>query len=258
MDLLTYRDFTAHLTERLAADPRVLGLVLLGSTAEGGRPPDAYSDHDFFVVVHPGAQDAFREHLAWLPPRGEITLHFRETAHGVKVLYADGHLLEFAVFDLGELDLARVNDYRVVLDRADVAARLARVRGETERWSRESYTDDRWLFGQLLTNLLVGVGRAHRGEVLSGHTFVKVHAVDRFVRLVARHVAPVDLAAFDTIDPTRRFERVWPAHGQALAALLLLEPVAAARALLTLATATLGGVPGWPTAAAATVRRLVG
>jgi len=52
----------------------------------------------------------------------------RETAHGLKVLYDDGHLLEFAVFDEAELPLARVNDYRVLLDRAHLEADLKHLR----------------------------------------------------------------------------------------------------------------------------------
>jgi hypothetical protein len=124
-----HRAFTERLVERLAGDPDVLGVVLLGSTSGLPPAPDAFSDHDFFVVVRPGAQERLRTDLSWLPEAAEAALAFRETAHGLKVLYRSGHLAEFAVFDPEELALARVNRYAVPLDRADVAARLVDVSG---------------------------------------------------------------------------------------------------------------------------------
>ncbi len=119
MELDAFRRWTIRLQANLDADSRVIGLVLLGSSAEVGRIPDAWSDHDFFVVTVDGVQEDFRTDLSWLPDAEQIVLHPRETAHGLKALFADGHLIEFAIFDLKELRLARVNDYRVLLDKTD-------------------------------------------------------------------------------------------------------------------------------------------
>ena len=112
-----HRAFTARLVASLGADPEVLGVVTLGSTSGLPPGPDAFSDHDFFAVVRAGAQERFRTDLSWMPDPGEIALSFRETAHGLKVLYRSGHLAELAVFDLEELSLARVNRCAVPLDR---------------------------------------------------------------------------------------------------------------------------------------------
>ena len=131
MDLERYRSFTRQLRARLESDTRVLGLVAVGSMAEAGRTPDAWSDHDFFVITVPGVQESFRQDLAWLPDAERIVLKVRETAHGLKVLYEDGHLLEFAIFDEAELHLARVNDYRVLLDRAHPEAGLLQLRAKS-------------------------------------------------------------------------------------------------------------------------------
>ena len=130
MDRPTYIRFADALVDTLAARPDVVGLVAVGSFATG---PDEYSDHDFFVVVRPGEQEAFRRDLSWLPDAERIALSFRETEHGLKVVYDDGHLLEFAVFDEEELGLAKVNRYRVLLDRAEVGRRMAEVRAATVR-----------------------------------------------------------------------------------------------------------------------------
>jgi hypothetical protein len=211
-----YHAYTARLQGRLEADGRVLGLIALGSMAARDYQPDRWSDHDFFVVVQPGAQEAFRADLAWLPEAGDIVYAYRETAHGLKVLYGDGHLLEFAVFDPAELALARVNRYRVLLDRQDLAARLERIAAETARHAAGTGEADDWLFGQFLTNLLVGAGRYRRGERLTGRHFVAAYALRHLLILLQRHVASPDRGLLDDLDPLRRVERVYPELGRRL------------------------------------------
>jgi hypothetical protein len=229
--------FTAQLLARLSGEADVVGLVMLGSSSGVGGPPDALSDHDFFVVTRAGAQDRLRADRSWLPGAADLVLHFRETAHGVKALYASGHLAEFAVFDLDELAVARVNRYRVVLDRADVAARIEAVRAAT-RTATSAPPDLQWHVGQLLTALVVGAGRAARGERLSGHQLVRVAALGHLVVLLrARHS---DDPLRDDLDPARRFERAMPALGDELDAALRLAVPAAARALLAVAIRELG------------------
>src|SRR5262249_45257236 len=92
--------FTAALVARLEADPDVIALVMVGSASGLPPAPDEFSDHDFFVITRTGAQERFRCECAWLPDAESIALSFRDTAHGLKVLYASGHIAEFAVFDL--------------------------------------------------------------------------------------------------------------------------------------------------------------
>jgi hypothetical protein len=225
--------FTAALLARLAGEADVIGLVVLGSGSGIPPGPDAFSDHDFFVVTVAGEQERFRTDLAWLPDAAEVALSFRETAHGVKALYASGHLAEFAVFDAGELALARVNRYRVLLDRADVAARMARVRAATA--AGVEAPDPRWRVGQFLTQLVVGAGRAARGERLSGHQLVRDYALGNLLHLLRAKLAPGDAARLDDLDVNRRFERVLPELGRALDAALREPVMGTARALLALA-----------------------
>ena len=90
MDRAQYDAFTQRLHASLEADGRVLGLVAMGSMSGELPEADAYSDHDFFVVVRTGEQERMRTDLSWLPDAGEIVLAFRETAHGVKVVYRSG------------------------------------------------------------------------------------------------------------------------------------------------------------------------
>jgi hypothetical protein len=254
MHVEEYWQLTEALRERLAGEPDVLGLVALGSMSGDPPLPDDGSDHDFFVVTRPGAQERFRSRLDWLPNPDHVVLSFRETAHGVKALYRSAHLLEFAVFDPDELQVARVNRYRVLLDRADVTARMWAVREESARASAADRPDDGWLMGQLLTSLVVGAGRFRRGERLSAHQMVKVAALGHLVRLLARHVPAARPEGRDDLDPFRRFEAAWPGMGRELGEALLRELPEAASALLAVAVRELSGrLAAFPLEAASAV-----
>lgn len=221
MDREAYRAFTKELMASLRRRADVLGLVTVGSMAEQGTVPDEWSDHDFYVIVETGRQDRYRDRTDWLPSSEEIVWAFRETAHGVKVLYRSGHLLEYAIFDEEELNLAKTNRYWVLLDRAEIEERMAQISCETESWAEEA--SDTYHAGQFLTNLLVGMGRYRRGEVASAHQFVKARAVLHLVRLLTRHVPSERQVLTDNIDPTRRFEVVYPALGAELGETMLCD-----------------------------------
>jgi hypothetical protein len=224
-----YRAFTAELRARLAGDERVVGLVAVGSMAARDYEPDAWSDHDFFVITQPGEQEVLRRDLAWLPDRTRVALSFRETDHGLKVIYDNGHMVEFAVFDLDEIALAGVNRYRVLLDRGGVEERTASV--ETQGRPRQS---DEFLFGMTVAAALVAAGRARRGELLSAAFFV-TWTLKHLTALLARAVPSAQASILDELDSLRRFERAYPQLGAELAGIVRLAPDEAAVALLAVA-----------------------
>ena len=258
MDRPAHEQFTRHLTARLAAEPDVLGLVALGSTSGAPPGPDRWSDHDFFVVTRPGAQERFRAAPSWLPAPDRIVLWHRETAHGLKAVWDDGHLAELAIFDPEELALARVSRWALLLDRAGLARRLEAVQAATA--AAAGPVDLRHEAGQLVCALLVGGLRAARGERLSGGLFVRAHAARHYLRLLAAAVPAAPEAAPDGLDPFRRVELGWPAQAQALEVALAQPPAGAARALLELADRTFRALPGvpWPAAAVEAARRALG
>lgn len=227
--------FTMAIRATLEPDPDVLGLVGLGSTSGLPPGPDAFSDHDLFVVTRPGVQQRYRDGLGWLPASaGPVALAFRETAHGVKVLLGSGHLVEFAVFDPDELGLARVNRYAVLLDRAGLTARLARVREATVTATAAPPPDLAWQAGQLLTNLVAGAGRAARGERLSGHQLVRVSALGHLVTLLRHGLPPGAAGPLDDLDLFRRLEQALPGVARQLDEALRLPVVESAQALLAI------------------------
>lgn len=206
-----YHSYTAALVHNLTADPRVLGLVALGSMAGQSRQPDRWSDHDFFVITEAAAE--LRASTEWLPWRERLALWFQETPHGCKGVYDDGHLVEYAVFTPDELQVARANEYRVLFDRERIAERMAAI-------ARPPAPPDRaWLHGMFLANLLVAAQRAQRGELASAR-WMLAHAMRHLVALLG--------GGNDNLDPLRRFEHY------ALEQAMRLGPVSAARELLVL------------------------
>jgi Streptomycin adenylyltransferase len=257
MDAASYERFTERLRERLKADDAILGLVALGSMAALDTKPDRWSDHDFFVVVKAGEQERFRRDLSWLPDSGDVVLSYRETAHGLKVLYRDGHLLEFAVFDPEELHLAKVNRYRVLLDRGGIAEAMAAIRKASEEWAATSGMGDFERFCQFLANLLVGASRHARGEGLSGRQFAG-YALQHLAVLLGKYVPRETDHPLDNLDPLRRFERSWPAIGAELNRLLESPYSEMAKGMLGIARRELEGrLPGYPVTAVEAVVRVL-
>ncbi len=257
------------LTEGVAADAELIGLVLLGSASEAGAARrDEWSDHDFFAIAAEGRGAAARASLGWLPEPERIALVVSEGEIGRVVLYDDGHVLEFALAEAGELTGAPVGQATVAVDDArGTVASL--VRAGQQQVVRGDGFDPAMDAGLVLVKLLIGVGRARRGEVLTAGEFIRVWAVRHLVRAVrGRGVGGGGGADGggaragenrDAIDPVRRFEQDFPEWGARIADALAQPVEPAARALFDLVRARLE--PDWPefpTAAADAVARRLG
>lgn len=216
-----YHAFTQQLVTALSANPAILGLVALGSMAERRHLPDSFSDHDFFVITENA--EAMRSTTAWLPQPEQLAFWFRETPHGCKAIYDDGHLVEYAVFTPDELQLARVNDYRVLLDRERIEERISHLAQRID-----AAPDVTWLRGSFLGNLLVAIQRAQRGELLSAR-WMLTHAMRHLVALIG--------GGDDNLDPLRRVPR--PDIEEAMQQ----DVVDAARALLAIFEKEANGDP---------------
>lgn len=203
-----FLDYSARLAANADADADVLGLVLLGSTAETFRV-DEWSDHDFFWVVKNGEGERYRNDLSWIPDIESAVLHPRETAHGLKVVFTDGRVLEFAVFEDSELELAGLNAYAVPVDKTNIAERCAALAKKSADqpafdWAKE--------FELFLSLILIGVGRARRGEVLIAGQFIRSYVLNHLLGLIRSAHAPVPgtEGKQDNLNRFRRFEVQYP------------------------------------------------
>jgi hypothetical protein len=251
MNSTEYEQFTATLLRTLEGDPAVLGVVALGTMAEPTWR-DAWSDHDFWVVTPPGRQDGLLDDLGWLPNSDTLLVRARHGNRHYSVLYRSGHRAEFAVFDPEEAATGMVTVYRVLLDRADVAAVVARAQ---EHWRPQSWSEAKrvFIFDNFLILLCTAVARWHRGEQLSARRYLDQFALDSFLKLTL-----TESADRDAVDPRRHIERRHPRLAQALESLVCRPVPERAIAMLDLAEQSL--VTSWlsyPQSRAAEVRSLL-
>lgn len=225
-------NYSDRLRDSLAERDNVIGLILLGSTADHSRV-DEWSDHDFFVITTSGTAEDMRQDLRWLPDFDQIALAPRETDHGLKVVYQDSRVLEFAVFEDSELEIAGVNSYAVTLDKTDITERVAAI---AKRPAQKPYVFEReWQL--FLSLLLIGVGRARRGELLIARQFIASYCLNHvlgFIRLWESPLAGTETKE-DSFNRFRRFEQQYPEAGQRLDEIQQLPVEQSAEALLAFA-----------------------
>lgn len=227
--------FVDALIGTLEADSNVIGLVLAGSSAETSRR-DQWSDHDFLVIVADDAE-RYRNVLDWLPDHDQLAFSFRETAHGLKALYRDGLMLEFAIFTRDEFAGCALNHYAVAIDRDGVGALAAQIQ---QRSLAPRGIDRVQEFRNFLALVYIGTGRARRGERLSAGALIRQWAVSHLLPLLADLLPAQDSGSLDALDPWRRFETAAPSLAAEID-VALAEPIdAVGRALLMIADRELG------------------
>lgn len=209
--LKRFEDYLLAVRERLAADPRVVGLVGMGSTAERWRV-DEWSDHDLAIIVTPGAEEAFRTGRTWLPDAEQLVIDVVEWHGGAKLVFDDARVIELGVATTETIRTWAVHHHDVLLDRGGVAEAVAdAVAGST-------HTRDGDLRAQLqlvVATVRIGVGKALRGEVLAGGEMLRHDAVGHLLAAVAI-ASPPDARA-DLLDPRRRVELTHPELAASLA-----------------------------------------
>ena len=228
-----FLDYSSRLAASAEGIDEVIGLVLVGSAADTSRA-DEWSDHDFFWIVKNGLGEKYRTDLSWIPDIEKAVLHPRETQHGLKVVFDDGRVLEFAVFEDSELELAALNAYAVAVDKTDIAARCDAIAQRSAaqpefKWSKE--------FELFLALILIGTGRHRRGETLEAGQFIRSYALRNLLGLIRAAHAPVPGTETkeDNLDRFSRFEVQYPSLGRRIESALQSDLNTAARELLHIA-----------------------
>jgi len=205
MNAIEFETYTDRLRSSVQSIPEVIGLVTLGSTAEP-QLRDEWSDHDFWVITESDAQDLLIKDLRWLPDAHAIAI---EVCHGPRrrtLVYASGHKIEFAIFDVVEAIKGKIQRYAVLIDRGNIADLMSSIQQDT--LSEARLTHDR---PDALENLCVLVWSAcerhQRGELLSARQYLDAFSVNQLLSLLAIH--DVDTLS-DELDPRRHLESSSP------------------------------------------------
>ena len=249
-----FLEYSAALAANAEQHADVLGLVLVGSAADTDRV-DEWSDHDFFLIVKVGLGEAMRKDLSWLPNYEGVVIAARETAHGLKVVYRNGHVLEFAVFEDPELELASVNYWAVPVDKTNITSRVQALEAKTHGSPFEE--EKEW--GLFLALILIAVGRARRGEVLIAGQAIRSYYLKHVLGLVRDRRKPVagTEGLEDNLDRFRRFEKQYPTEAARIESILQLPVEDSAREQLVFVL-SLGGFTDQQLAQAEVVRTRLG
>ena len=254
MERNDFHQFGNDLTTVLRSDDRVIGLIALGSMAATDQTPEEWSDHDFWIVAKNGAADEIRNERSWLPRSQEVAIHFTESAHGRGAIYHDGHLVEYAVFDDSDLEVARANAYSVLIDNSDIEERMQQIVARTTS-SSDALANGNDQFGSFASQLTTGINRFARGERLSANHLIRGWAARSLVSLLHIYVEADRVRELDNLDPNRRFELVYPILARQIEDALANPTLECAGHLLDIAARELTGrVPAATPEAFAAVR----
>jgi lincosamide nucleotidyltransferase B/F len=195
--------YTERLRASLESHTEVVGLVTLGSTADASLR-DEWSDHDFWVITQPGAQDSVVEDLSWLPDPQNIAITVSHGRHRRTVVYRDRHKVEFAVFDAEEGRTGKVERYEILIDRSGI--------GELIESIHRNSLAEAHVRPEALENLCVMVWSAceryGRGELLTARQYIDGFAVNLLLSLISNNKDGDQ--ARDALDPRRRLEQRSP------------------------------------------------
>ncbi len=179
-----------------------LAFFALGSIGKEIERMDEFSDLDFFVICKPDKKARFIEHVDWLTSICPAAFYFQNTKDGLKFVFEDGILCEFAIFTEEEFAHALYAEGRFLWKDPEFSGT------ETNPRTRPDFmvADENFLVGEILTNLYVGMGRFIRGEKLSAFSFVQNYALHSLLALIVQKY-PSDKPYLDVFNPERRFEQ---------------------------------------------------
>ena len=217
MNPKAFDTYTDRLRAALESNSEVVGLVTLGTTADSNFR-DEWSDHDFWVITKAGAQDSLVQDLSWLPDAADIAITVEHAPRGRTVIYRNRHKVEFAVFDVNEAREGKIQRYRILIDRDQIADLIESIHQETLNQALAAKAKPR-----ALQNLCVlawsACERYCRGEMLSARQYLDGFAVNQLLNLLPTTVD-------DELDPRRRLELNSPELAAELLTILK-EPVPA-------------------------------
>ena len=156
----------------------VLAFIGLGSMHDLSRL-DAYSDIDFFIIVKSqGDKKNYMEDISWLDVH-PIIFSYIETRDGLKVIYEDGILLEFAVLTMEELKNITVPEGTIYYKKEDILDNDLKPKIKTVY-----KVDFNKAISNCLSNLYVGLLREHRGEHVAAFLMIQVYVTSNLLKIL--------------------------------------------------------------------------
>jgi hypothetical protein len=206
MEPRAFEQYSAAFIQALAAFDNVAGVAALGSTADH-EIQDAWSDHDFSVVLRDADADQFfLNDVSWMPEAKRIIASARHGGIYNVVIYDDGHKVEYLVCNERSASSITVTKFCILLDRSDVGRCIEEARVLTlarQQAAVEQACDPI----NVAIVVLTAAQRLQRGELLSAMSLLAA-AIDMVLHMLAK-ISPTG-ALTDPLEPRRRFEQSQP------------------------------------------------
>ncbi len=221
MNVDEYTHFLGQIEGRLRNAKGVLGVVLVGSTADPIHR-DEWSDHDFWIIAEDAEIGSYLDSTSWLPESEEILLSGCHSPAYRSVLYRDGHKVDYAVFTTKQaLCQGRLGRYRIPVGEESVRKLAEKIQLSTQKAEGAGVVQDE------LENLSLLAWTAHargaRGEWLSARRWLEA-AIDVLLDFLRSGNALEVAAGADALDPRRRLEETDPRFAERLQAPLESDP----------------------------------
>lgn len=232
MNPIDYQSFLDELISRLEADPLVIGLIALGSTADLNSR-DHFSDHDFWIITSPAHQSTYLDSFSWLPHHNNILFTVRHGLSYRTVLYQSRHKVEYAVFDLEEATRGKIERFQLLIGRHDISTLAKSIQLQTRK-DRDAALAKPDMLENLCLLLWTAYERWERGERLSSLRYIQF-SVDVFLDLLIVHGRLRKAQVADRLDARRRLEQMEPKLGEEVGRIAQLSPAEAGVRLIDLA-----------------------
>ena len=113
------------------------------------------------------------------------------------------------------------------------------------------------IFGRFVGQMVIGLTRYGRGELLSADSMIKKWAMENLLTLLGGAVAPETNALLDNLDPRRRFEAAFPTLARHLETASRGTAADAAALMVDIAEERLLDIPGHAIEVRAMLRDLI-
>ena len=119
--------------------------------------------------------------MSWLQV-DDIIWYYQETKDGLKVLYRDEIILEFAVFTESEMNEISYTDGTIYYQSEDVDPTIFKPRAEKHKPINITYE-----LNTFLSNIYIGLLRDYRGEKAAAFLMIQVYAANHFLKLLDKN-----------------------------------------------------------------------
>lgn len=206
------QDRLGQIRSAIEARPEMLSVSLPQENETLQTLRDNDCDIQFTLVVTNGAKGQYLNDLSWLMDIQHIAFTFCRCPGHFRFLFSDGIYCDLTVLDQQEFASHQGVNYPFASLRKGQSGNPQLIAPEEPPQNSNAIEqhDTRWLMGELLTNLLIGLRRYTKGDKLSAFYLIQHHGLSRLLALIAKWEANQDQAKSRISNTATCFEQSYP------------------------------------------------